>query len=149
MLFAAIWMDLETVILSEVREEIPLYGIPYMCNLKRNDTNEVAYKTETDKDFENELMVMGKRGRRGERIVREFGMGLYTMLYLKWIINKDLPYSTWNSAQHYAAAWMGGKFRGEWIHVYVWLSPLIVHLKVSENCLLTSYPPKQNKKLKN
>ena len=30
-----------------------------MCNLKRNDKNEVAYKTETDKDFENELMVMG------------------------------------------------------------------------------------------
>ena len=20
-------------------------------------------------------------------------------------------------------AWMGGEFRGEWIHVYVWLSP--------------------------
>ena len=108
MLFVAIWMDLETVILSEVREEIPLYGILYMCNLKRNDTNEVTYKTETDKDFENELMVMGKRGRMGEMIVREFGVGLYTVLYLKWIINKDLLYSTWNSAQQYVAAWMGG-----------------------------------------
>ena len=61
-------------------------------------------------------------------------MGLYTVLYLKWITNKDLLYSKWNSAQHYVAAWMGGKFRGEWIHVYVWLSPLIIHLKVSQNC---------------
>ena len=29
------------------REEI-LYDIPYMWNLKRNDTNELIYKTETE-----------------------------------------------------------------------------------------------------
>ena len=102
-----------------------------MCNLKRNDKNEVAYKTETNKDCENELMVMGVGG---QRIVREFGMGLYTVLYFKWITNKDLLYSKWNSAQHYVAAWMGGKSRGEWIHVYVWLSLLIIHLNISQNC---------------
>ena len=28
-------------------------------------------------------------------------------------------YSTWNSVQHYTAAWKGGDFEGEWIHVYV------------------------------
>ena len=39
-------MDLESVILSEVREGEILYDIPYICNLKRNDTNEVTYKTE-------------------------------------------------------------------------------------------------------
>ena len=27
----------------------------------------------------------------GERIVRKFGMDMYTPLYLKWIANKDLP----------------------------------------------------------
>ena len=32
--------------------------------------------------------------------------------YLKWGTNKDLLYSTWNSAQCYAAAWMGGRFGG-------------------------------------
>ena len=26
----------------------------------------------------------------GEGIVREFGMDMYTLLYLKWITNKDL-----------------------------------------------------------
>ena len=61
--------------------------------------------------------------RMGEGIVREFGMDMYTLLYLKWIINKDLLYSTGSSAQCYVAAWMGGGFEGEWIHVYVWLSP--------------------------
>ena len=41
---------------------------------------------------------------------------MYTLLYLKWITNKVLPYSTGNSAQYYVAAWMGGGFGGEWIH---------------------------------
>ena len=44
--FAEIWMDLEIVILSEVRET-EIYDIPYMRNLKRNDTNEIIYKIET------------------------------------------------------------------------------------------------------
>ena len=34
-----------------------------------------------------------------ERIGREFGMDMYTLLYLKWITNKALLYSTGNSAQ--------------------------------------------------
>ena len=42
-----------------------------------------------------------------EGIVREFGMDVYTLLYLKWTTNNDLLYSTWDSAQCYVAAWMG------------------------------------------
>ena len=30
----------------------------------------------------------------GKGIGREFGMDMYTLLYLTWIINKDLLYST-------------------------------------------------------
>ena len=48
-------------------------------------------------------------------------------------------HSTRNSAQCYGAAWMGGEFGEEWIHVYVWLSPFPVHLKLSQHCLLTGY----------
>ena len=35
--------------------------------------------------------------------------------------NQQLPtvFSTWNSAQCQVAAWMGGEFGEEWIHVYV------------------------------
>ena len=55
--------------------------------------------------------------RMGEGIVREFGMDRYTLLYLKRMTNKDLLYSTGNSAQRYVAAWMGGQLGGEWIHV--------------------------------
>ena len=52
---------------------------------------------------------------------------MYTLLYFKWINNKDLLYSIGNSTQCYMAAWMGGELGGEGIHVYVWLSPFDVH----------------------
>ena len=41
-----------------------------------------------------------------------FGKVMYILLYFKWITNKNLLYSTWNSAQCYVAAWVGGNFRG-------------------------------------
>ena len=42
-----IWMDLEIIILSELRERQVPYDITYMWNLK-NDTNELIYRTESD-----------------------------------------------------------------------------------------------------
>ena len=49
--FAATWMDLEIVILSEVRQRQIPYDITYMWNLKY-DTNELTYETETDSQTE-------------------------------------------------------------------------------------------------
>ena len=64
-----------------VREGEILYDILYMKDLKRNDTNEFIYKTD---------------------------IGLQTSrMNLKWITNKDVLYSSGNSAQCYVAAWMG------------------------------------------
>ena len=69
----------------------------------------------------------------GDGIIGEFGMDMYTLLYLKWIINKDLLYSTGNFAQCYVAARIGAESGGEWIHVCVWVSPFAVHLKLSQH----------------
>ena len=72
--------------------------------------------------FTQSLWVL--REGSGKGIVREFGMGMYTLLYLEWITNKGLLYSTRNSTQGYAATRMVGEFGGEcgggeeWIHVY-------------------------------
>ena len=41
----------------------------------------------------------------------------------------------------------GEEFGGEWIRVYVWLSPFTVHLK-TVTILLICYTPTQNKKAK-
>ena len=85
-----------------------------MQSLKRNDTNELIYKTETD--LESELVVvLGE----GWRLDRKFCINTYTLLYLKWITNKDLLCSTGNSAQYYVAAWMGGEF-GENGYTYMY-----------------------------
>ena len=47
MSFAATWMELEIIILSQSeRERQILYDITYMWNLKY-DTNELIYETET------------------------------------------------------------------------------------------------------
>ena len=65
---------------------------------------------------------------------RDFGKVMSTLLYLKWIANRDLLCSTGNSAQCHVVACMGGGFGGEWICVYVWLNPFAVHLKLSQHC---------------
>ena len=68
-----------------------------------------------------------------EKGAREFGMDMYTLLYLKWMTKKDLLYSIGNSTQFHVAAWTGGKLGGERIHVYVRLSPFADHLKIAQH----------------
>ena len=46
-------------------------------------------------------------------IVREFGIDMYTLLYSRWITNKDLLYNTGTSAQCYVTIWMGKEFEKE------------------------------------
>ena len=66
----------------------------------------------------------------GEGTVRESGMDMDTLLYLTWRTSKDLLDSTGDSAQCHVAAWMGGEFGGEGIHVNVQLSYFAVHQKL-------------------
>ena len=65
---------------------------------------------------------------------------MYTVLYLKCITNKNLVYSTWNSAQRYVPAWMWG----------IW-GRMVICMAESFHCssetittLLISYTPIQN-----
>ena len=51
-----------------------------------------------------------------------------------WITNKDLLYSTENSAQWYVAAWLGWQFVGEWIHVC-----LVASLRCSAETITTLF----------
>ena len=48
-------------------------------------------------------------------IDQEFGVDMYTLLYLKQITNKDLLYSTGNS-QYSAITYMGKEFLKEQLH---------------------------------
>ena len=71
-------------------------------------------------------------------------MDMHRMLCLKLIADSNLFYSTWNSVQCYVATWVGGEFGGEWLHIYVWLSPFTVHLKLSQHCFQLRLKKKQD-----
>ena len=112
------------------REGEILYDNPYKYNLRRND-NKLTYKTERHSQTSRRSLWLWVGGGWGEGKIREFGMSMHTMLCLKLITSKDLLHSTRNSAQCYVAAWIGVGSGREWIHVYDWLSPFTVHLKIS------------------
>ena len=67
--------------MKKVKQAIS-YDIPYMWNLKRNDTNNPTKQKETHRER--------TYGCQGERIVREFGIDMYTLLHSKQITNKNL-----------------------------------------------------------
>ena len=61
----------------------------------------------------------------GDGIVREFEMDRYTILYLKWITNQNLLYSTRNSAQSYVVpGWDGGLRENGYMYMYGWVPSL-------------------------
>ena len=74
-------------------------------------------------------------------------MDTYTLLYLKWVTNKDLLDSTGNSAQCYLAAWMGGQFWGG-VDTCICMAESLRCSPETTTTLLISYTPTQNKKLK-
>ena len=107
----------------------------------KNSSNELYYKKETD----SLRLRKHTYGCQGTGVDRKFEKVMFTLLLLKWKTNKNLLYGTQNSAQCYGAVWMGGEFGGEWIHVYVWLSPFTVPPKTITT-LLIGYNRIQNKK---
>ena len=68
------------------------YAISYIQDLKRNNANELTEQKETHwvREWVNGCWGKG----REEETVREFGMDMYTLLYLKM---DNLQYTTGNS----------------------------------------------------
>ena len=116
--FVATWMDLEIIILSKSERErqIP-YDITYMWNLKY-DTNELIYETETDLQIERtDLWLPRGRGGGGGKDW-EFGISRCKLLYIEWIKNKVLLYSTGNHIQYPVINRNGKEYEKECIHMY-------------------------------
>ena len=57
MSFGATWMDPEIVILTEVNQRKK--NIIYMWDLKKNDTNELIYKTESHRIRKQTMVTKG------------------------------------------------------------------------------------------
>ena len=65
-----------------------------MWNFIRNDTNKCIYKIERDTQTQRRNIWLPGGKDEGKGIVRESGINVYTLIYLKWITSKDLLYST-------------------------------------------------------
>ena len=68
-------MDLETIILSEVREKDRYCMIGYMWNLKENDTKKLIYKTNSQTQKTN--LQLPKGNRRGINQEYELSTTIY------------------------------------------------------------------------
>ena len=118
--FAATWMDLEIFTLSEVSQtRRNIIWHPLYVESKKKWYKQIYLQNRKRlTDLENELMVA-----RG-RIVREFGMDMYTLLYLKWITNTK-------HMEFYSVLCGGLDGRGLWgrintyLCIYVWQSHLL------------------------
>ena len=82
------------------REEEILYDISYMWNLKK-EWYKQNYLQNNKRLTEDKHNCQGEG--KGERIGKEVEMDMYTLLCFKWMTSQNLLYSTWNSAQFYAA----------------------------------------------
>ena len=134
------WMNLESVILSEVnwtaKEKYWITSL--ICGIQK----ELKQMNLLIKQKEIHRPRKWTCGCQGEGIVKEFGKAMYTLPYSKWIINKDLVHSTWNSAQCYVPAWMGWGF---WrMDTCVCKAEFLCCSPETTTTLLTDYTPIHN-----
>ena len=111
--FAATWMNLEIIILSEVSQrETNIWHLQYMESKRRIQMNLSTKQKQTD--IENKFMVTKRRG-----INLEFRINVYTLLYIQQINNKDLLYSTGNYIQYLVITCNGKESEKEYIYMCI------------------------------
>ena len=120
--FATTQMDLEILILSEVKSEresqIPC--ITSMCNLKC-DTNELIYKRETDSQMKRTALWLPRQGGRvGMDWDCEISRG--KLFSIGWMNNKVLPFSTGNYIQYPIINRNGKEYEKACVCVFVCVS---------------------------
>ena len=65
-----------------------------------------------------------QRGKEGGGINWEIGIDIYTLLYIKWVTNKDLLYSTGNYIQYFTITYeWNEKNLCTYIFIYNWIAP--------------------------
>ena len=82
-----------------------------------------------------ELVVPSREG-WGEGIVKELRHGHTTVLRMDNQQGSTVQHR--KSAQCYAVAWLGRESGGQWVHVYVWLSPSAVNYHINGNWLYSN-----------
>ena len=81
MSFAAAWMELEIIMLSEENQtEKQYYMISLICGIFKKDTQKLLYKIDSQMQKTNVRLLQGKGSGRENY---EFRINRYTVLYIK------------------------------------------------------------------
>ena len=96
--FVEMWMDLETIIQSEVsqKEKNKCHILTHVCGVQKNGTDELVCKAEVETQMQrtNVWTPKGESGGEGDGggMNWEIGIDLYTLICIKQISNKDVLY---------------------------------------------------------
>ena len=97
-LFVETWMDLETVIESEVsqKEKNKYCILTYICGTQKNGTDELVCRAEIETQMQR-TNVWTPRGESGSEgggggMNWEIGIDIHTLICMKQITNKNLLY---------------------------------------------------------
>ena len=93
--FVETWMDLETVMQSEVsqKEKDKHCILMHVCRTQKNGTDELVCRAEIETQMwrTNVWTPRGESGRGGGGVMNwEIGIGIYTLICIKWITNNVL-----------------------------------------------------------
>ena len=94
--FVETWMDLETVIQTEVcqKEKNKYRMLTHICGIQKNSTDEPVCKAEIGTQMQR-TDVWTPRG-DGGHMNWENEIDMYTLICIKWITNKNLLYKKIN-----------------------------------------------------
>ena len=119
---------------KQVREEEILFDIPSLRTLRRNDTNELTEQKQT-----HWLPEQGYSCCR-EGWGAEIGWDGHVHSTIFKTDNQQGPTVLYMELCSVLCGSLDGKeLGGEWVHIYVWLSPFAMHLNLSQHCVLISY----------
>ena len=115
--FAATWMDLEIIILSEVsqKEKDIYYMISLICGISNMTQINISTKQKQTHRHRGQLWLPRGRESGGRNGV---GVSRCKLVYIEWINNKVLLYRTGNYIQYPVINHNGKEYKKECMYMY-------------------------------
>ena len=121
--FAATWMELEIIMLSEVSqtEEDKYHMISLTCGISNMTQMNLSTKQkQTHRHTEQTVVAKGETALRGMK--GKFGTGRCKLLYTERINNKTLLYGIGNYSQYPIINRNGKEYEKEYIYIYMYIA---------------------------
>ena len=101
-------MDLEIIMLSEVKERLISYDITYVWNIIKS--TQIDFFTEQKQTHRPQSQTCVTRGQTWGKVIGwEFGIYINMLLCIKYITKRDLLYYTWKSTHYSVVVYVGNE----------------------------------------